>query len=166
MKTQTEKSFGISSPTTNVYSEAENDYRQCRRIRNTRIANQHKANPYQRFPHQDNSQSHSQHFHRETRPRLSRFWRTVRLLQLGLKTRNETGQYVEQINNSDSMNCLALPPTTTTNSTNDETVFQRADLRPIESERNEMPTLIQMFDTDRDEQQDEIPVKGQTLRSL
>ena len=152
----------FSSPTTNVYANADDDYRQCRRIRNTNIANQQKSNPNQRVPHQDNSQSASQRYQQDSRPRLSRFWRTVRSLQLGLKTRNQTSQYVEQINHSDLIDRLPLPLTT---ATQNETTFQRADLPSIEStEENQPTTLMKMFTTDQDDEQEEIPVKGQTLR--
>ena len=164
-----------SSATNDLFSSADDDYRQFRRVRNMAIASQQRQNPNQYLTHQENSQSMSQTVSERHRPRLSRFWRTVRLLQLGFRQRNQTAGYVQQINSPDSFD---RRPTTTVSLRRieeNESSFQRADLLAAEPVLPELPTtgpivpppvFISLVSRDQDDEPETTPVTGQTLRKF
>lgn len=168
-----DKSVGISPSINSIYSCSGDEYRQCRRIRNTAIANQQKQNPNQYLAHQDSSTSISQPKTNRSSRRLSRFWNTVRLFQLGLRHRNQTGQYVQQINNPDFTERRTTTATSLHTIEEDEsTLFHRADIEIAEPVYNELPvtmpvvpqpTFITLSNNDQDDEQDTTPVTGQTL---
>ncbi|CAF4344260.1 unnamed protein product, partial [Rotaria sordida] len=74
-----DKLISISTSINSIYSCSGTEYRQCRRIRNIAIANQQKQNPNQCLSNQDTSSSNSRTTSQRSRPRLSRFWRAIRL---------------------------------------------------------------------------------------
>lgn len=171
-----DRSVGTSSPLNTLYSGLEDDYRQCRRIRNTAIANQQRQNPHQYFPHQENSNSVSHGANARDQPRLSRFWRTVRSLQLGLRNRNQTSQYVQQINSPDPTDRLTTTSATLSGRpSNIESPFQRANLAVPEPVLNEIPSqspivsppmTISLLSIEQEDEPETTPVKGQTLCKL
>jgi hypothetical protein len=167
-----EKSLATSTPTNCIYSSSGDEYRQCRRIRNTAIATQQKQNPNQYLSHHDNSNSMRQSTNETSRPRLSRFWRTVRLLQIGLRQHYQTGQYVQQINNPDRRERQTTTATSLQTIGEDENAFQRAHIEVAQPVYNELaatipvvpqPTFISVSSNDQDDEQDTKPVTGQTL---
>ena len=155
-----------------LYLCSGDQYRQCRRIRNTAIANQQKQNLNQRFVDHDNSSSMYQTTDERPRPRLSRLWRTVRLLQLGLRHRHQTSPYVQQINNSDSTDRRTTTATSLHTFGEHENSFHRADLEIAEPVYNELPAtmsvvpqpvFISLLSSDQEDEQETTSVTGQTL---
>lgn len=115
----------------------------------------------------------SQTMHERNRPRISRFWRTFRLFQLGFRQRNPTAGYVQQINTSDS---FERRPTTTVSLRRieeNESSYERANLLAGEPVLNELPTtgpiipppvFISLLSRDQEEEPETTSVAGQTLR--
>ncbi|CAF0838547.1 unnamed protein product [Adineta ricciae] len=167
-----EKSLAISSSLNSIYSSSGDEYRQCRRLRNTAIANQQKLTHNHYLSQDDDSSSFHQTRSERTPQRVSRFWRTVRALQLGLRNRRQTGQYNQQINDSDFHPRRTTIGTSLRTIEEDENLFQRVDLEVAEPALHELPAtmpvvpqpiFISLSNTDQDDEQDTVPVTGQTL---
>ncbi|CAF3706336.1 unnamed protein product [Rotaria sp. Silwood1] len=168
-----DKSIGISTSMDSIYSCSGAEYRQCRRIRNIAIGNQQKQNPNQHLSHQDNSSSTSRTTSARSRSRLSRFWRTIRLFQLGLRHRHQTNQYTEQINNSDRDDRRTTTGLSLDTVEENDNIFHRADLEIAQPVYNELPATIPLVpqpifisfpnNDQNDDEHDIIPVIGQTL---
>ncbi|UJR30154.1 hypothetical protein I4U23_017694 [Adineta vaga] len=167
-----EKSLGISTVLNSVYTYSGDEYRQCRRIRNTAIANQQKQNPHHYLSHQDNSVSLRQTNSERSQPRISRFWRTVRSFQLGLRHRQQTSQYNQQINSSDFNQRRTTTGTSLQTIEEDDSMFQRAEIEVAQPVYNELPAtipvmpppvFISLSNNDQDDDQDITPATGQTL---
>lgn len=171
-----DKSNGVSTSVSCIYSCSSDEYRQCRRIRNTAIANQEKENPNSYLRRQDHEYSVSQSTNHP--PRLSRFWRTVRSIQLNIRHRRQTGEYEQQINNPEPSN-ERRTTTTTAHSLHtigeDENVYHRVHLEIPEPVFNELPTtlpivpepvFISLSNNDQDDEQEITSVTGQTLCKL
>ncbi|CAF3681673.1 unnamed protein product [Adineta steineri] len=166
------KTFGISTTNIAIHSYTGDEYRQCRRIRNTAIAHQQKHNPNQYLSSHDNSTSTPHPTRDRPQPRPSRFWRTVRSLQIGFRQRGRTGQYVQQINNSDPMDHRTTTGTSLQIINEDESAFRRADLEVAQPVFNELPAtmpimpqpvFISLTSNDQEDEKDIIPITGQTL---
>jgi hypothetical protein len=160
--------------TNSIYSCSGDEYRQCRRIRNIAIFNQQKKNP------NENSSSH-QNLHNSinetsnNRPRRSilNLWHTVRLLQIGIRHRRKTDQYVQQINtpeSDDRQTTISAGGLQTIDE--NENIYQRANIEIAESTLNELPvavpivsqpTFISLTTTDQEDESDATPVTGQRL---
>ena len=82
-QTNKDKGMNTSSSRHAIYSCSGDEYRQCRRIRNTAIATQQKQSAEQCSSEQNSLSATSQTFNERPQPRLSRFWRTVRSFQIG-----------------------------------------------------------------------------------
>ena len=167
-----DKSPGITTSTNSIYSYSGDEYRQCRRIRNTAIATQQKQNPNQYLSHQDHSHSTPRTPNERSRPRLSRFWRTVRLLQIGVNHRRQTGQYVQQINSPDRNERRTTTGISLQTTGEDENTLHRVNLEVAQPVYNELPAtipgvtqpmFISVSNNDQDDDQDITPVTGQTL---
>lgn len=167
-----EKSLGISSSLNSIYSSSGDEYRQCRRLRNTAIANQQKQTHNQYLSPDDDSSSFHQTRTEQSPQRVSRFWRTVRALQLGVRNRRQTGQYNQQINDSGFHPRRTTVGTSLRTIEEDENVFKRADLEVAEPVLHELPAtmpvvpqpiFISLSNNDQDDDQDTVPVTGQTL---
>ncbi|CAF1211792.1 unnamed protein product [Rotaria sordida] len=168
-----DKLISISTSINSIYSCSGTEYRQCRRIRNIAIANQQKQNPNQCLSNQDTSSSNSRTTSQRSRPRLSRFWRAIRLFQLGLRHRHQTSQYIQQINNSDQDDRRTTTGVSLGTIEENENIFHRADLEIAEPVYNELPTTIPIVpqpvfisfsnNDQNDDEYDIPPVNGQTL---
>ena len=171
-----DKLINPSTSLNSLYSYSDDDYRQCRRVRNIAIAHQQSINDNRYASNHDDSRSTSTRTNERNAPRLSRFWRTVRSLQLGFRHRNQTGNYVEQINNSDPVQRRTVTGTSLQTIEEDEAAtFQRADLAMAAPALNELPattpvvpplTVISLSSSDQDDEQEAVTVTGQTLREL
>lgn len=158
-----------------LYSVSDDDYRQCRRIRNTAIANQQRENPNENSSRQDGQSLASERLDNLPRPSVLNFWNVARLLQLSLRHRRQTGQYIRQINTPEFDHRRTTTATTLQTIEEDENLFQRANLEVAEPVLNELPvsgplvpqpTFIRLTSTDQEDEQDTTPVTGQTLCNL
>lgn len=155
-----------------LYSVSDDDYRQCRRMRNTAIANQQKQNPNENSSRQDGHSVTSERLDSLPRPSVLSFRNVARLLQLSFRHRRQTSQYTRQINISDIDHRRTTTATTLQTIEEDENLFQRANLEVAEPALNELPvsaplvpqpTYIRLTSTDQEDEQDTTPVTGQTL---
>ena len=155
-----------------LYSVSDDDYRQCRRVRNTAIANQQKDNPNENSSRQDGQSVASERLDNLPRPSVLNFWNVARLLQLSFRHRRQTGQYTRQINIPESDHRRTTTATTLQTIEEDENLFQRANLEVAEPVLNELPIsgplvpqpiFIRLTSSDQEDEQDTTPVTGQTL---
>jgi hypothetical protein len=165
-----DKPIGITTSVNSIYSCSGDVYRQCRRVRNMAIAAQQKQHQYS--SNDDNSCSMRQTIHEIPRPRLSRFWNTVRLFQVGLHHRNQTSQYAQQINDPDLSERRITTAGPLQTIEENESAYQRANIEVAEPVFNELtvtmpvipqPMFISLSNNDQDDEQDTTPVTGQTL---
>jgi hypothetical protein len=167
-----DKSIGISTTGNSIYSCSGDEYRECRRIRNTAIVNLQKQNANQYLSRQDNLNSISEIANNRPRQSLSRFWRTVRLIPLTIRHRRQTGHYVQQINNPEQDERRTTIAPFLDSIGENESTYRRANLEVAEPVINELPatlpvgphpTFISLSNNDQDDEQDTKPVTGQTL---
>ena len=165
-----DKSTGAS---TSIYSCSEDEYRQCRRARNTAIANQQRQNINDNSSRYDAHSSTSETPDNRPRPTLFKFWNTVRTLQLSIRHRRQTGRYIRQINGPEFDDRRATTATTPLETINeDDSVFRRVPLEVAEPVLNELPvavplaprpTFISLTSIEQEDEPDTIPCTGQTL---
>jgi hypothetical protein len=167
-----DKSIGISTSGNSIYSCSGDEYRECRRIRNTAIANLQKRNPNQYLSRQENLNSINETANNRPRQSLSRFWRTVRSIPLNIRHRRQTGQYVQQINSSETDERRTTIAPFLDSIGENENIYHRAILEVAEPVINELPAtlpvvpppiFISVSNNDQDDEQDTTPVTGQTL---
>ena len=166
---------GFSATNTAIYNRSDDEYRQCRRARNTAIAKQHKQNPNENSAYQDGQSLTSEQSENVPRSSLLNFWNVARLLQLSFRHRRQTGQYTRQINTPELDHRRTTAGATLRTIAEDENLFERANLEVAQPVLNELPvsgplvphpTYIRLTSTDQDDEQDETPVTGQTLCNL
>ena len=165
-----DKSVSVTTSSNSLYSCSGNVYRQCRRIRNTAIAAQQKQNAD--LCSADQSISMQQTTNERARPRLSRFWNKVRALQIGFHHRDQTGQYVQQINSPDIHGERRTTTGPLETIGEHEGLYHRASIEVTEPVYNELvttvpvippPIFISVTSNDQDDEQDTTPITGQTL---
>jgi hypothetical protein len=165
-----DRSVGIITSNNSIYSCSGDVYRQCRRVRNTAIAAQQKQNAD--ISSADHSISMRQVTNENARPRLSRFWNKVRQLQIGFHHRDQTGQYVQQINSPDTNEERRTTTGALETIGEHENMYHRASIEVAEPVYNELtttvpvippPAFISVTSNDQDDEQDTTPVTGQTL---
>jgi hypothetical protein len=173
-----DKSNGISTLGNCIYACSGDEYRQCRRIRNTAIANQQKQNSNDNSSRQDINSSLNETPNNRPRRTILNLWHAVRVLQLNIRQRRKTGQYVRQINSPESderRTTTSAAELRTIDEDENENTYRRANIEIAEPVLNELPvtvplvpqpTFISLTSTDQEDEQDTTPVTGQTLRKI